>query len=149
MEMHVQPESRIKPLHKRHRTGVRTWLAETGGGAFVVAGNRAHQNATHRGKCRRIMRADKPHPIRQRQHPLPHRRLIRDHLVHQERCGIDHASSAARRTEPAALARKGDHFVLPTVLAEDPGKAVRQDAATQEPFDLAPAEPRDVTFSMG
>ena len=54
MEVHIQPESRIKPLHKRHRTGARTWLAETGGGAFVVARDRAHQNATHRSQCRRI-----------------------------------------------------------------------------------------------
>ena len=80
---------------------------------------------------------------------LPHRLSIRDHLVHQERSRIDHASRAARRTKAAALAGKGNHFVVPTVLAPEPGNAMSQDATTQEPIDLAPAKPRDVTFSLG
>jgi len=130
VEVHIQPEPRIKSLHKRHRTCARAWLAEARCGTFVVTRNCPHQDATHRSKRSRIVRTHKPHSIRQGQHPLPHRRSIRDHVIHQVRRRRGHASATARRAKATTLAGEGHYVVLTTRLAPDPRKAVRQDSAT-------------------
>lgn len=54
MQMHVQTQRRVEPLHKRHGTGPRTRLTETRCCAFAVTRHRPHQDATHHRKCRRI-----------------------------------------------------------------------------------------------
>ena len=147
--MHIQPEPRIKSLHKRHRTRSRTRLAETRCSTFVVSRNCPHQDATHRSKRSRIVRTHKPHSIRQGQHPLPHRRSIRDHVIHQVRRRRGHASPTARRAESSPLAGEGHYVVLTTRLAPDPRKAMRQDSTTQECVELAPTEMRHVAFVRG
>ena len=48
------------------------------------------------------------------------------------RGSIGHSTSAAGRTEAAALAREGDQAVVAAVVAVETEKAVRQDAAAKE-----------------
>jgi hypothetical protein len=69
---------------------------------------------THRRKRGRIVRTYKPHPIRQRQHPLPHRRSIREHAIDQDRGGerwfyvdADGRAGHTRKPRPADLLAEG------------------------------------------
>lgn len=52
-----------------------------------------------------------------------------------------HATRGARRTEAAALAGKGDQHLVVTGGAAHAGKAVREDAASEVPFELRSDEP--------
>ncbi len=58
---------------------------------------------------------------------------MRDDVVGQMRCGLDHAPGSAGRTNTATLAGVGDEEVEPAVGAAGAGKAVCEDTA----FEIA------------
>ncbi|MFT4515500.1 MAG: hypothetical protein ACI89X_004898 [Planctomycetota bacterium] len=143
VEVHVQPQPRIESLHKRHRTSPRARLAEARCGTFVVTRNRAHQDATHGSQRGRIVRAHKPHPIRQGQPPRPHRRSSRDDVIHQVRRRRDHAPRTtaqtatpqiARANTPAGKCQECVRRVLPNFEFKDPTGSATTTASPPRSF---------------
>jgi hypothetical protein len=57
---------------------------------------------------------------------------------------VAHAATEARRTEAAALARKGDETALPTVVTGDAQEPVSQNAALEKRLDLEEAKLRQL-----
>jgi hypothetical protein len=58
-------------------------------------------------------------PVRQTEHPLPHRN-VGEHVIEQVGSSLGHPAAAATGTDRAALARKRDQPVEATVAAAKP-----------------------------
>ena len=129
VEMQVGVERGTEAVDKRHRTEprparrVRTAEAQR---RFDLG----QENPQHRIDQAGVTMKELAQPLRQREHPLPHRHLG-VHMIHPMRGGLGHAPGAAGGADPAALAREGDQEVMPAVRAAHPGEAVGQNAAGQ------------------
>ena len=129
VEVQVGIERRSETVDKRHRTepGI------AGRVGTAQAQRRLHlgeENPQHRIDQTGVTMEEIPQPLRQREHPLPHRHLG-EHVIHEVRGRLGHAPGAAGGADPAALAREGDQEVMPAVRAAHPGEAVGQNAAGQ------------------
>ena len=129
VEVQVGIERGSETVDKRHRTEprparrVRTAEAQR---RFDLG----QENPQHRIDQAGVTMKELAQPLRQREHPLPHRHLG-VHMIHQVRGRLGHAPGAARGTDPAALAGEGDQKVMPAARAARPGEAVGQNAAGQ------------------
>ena len=103
--------------------------------------DRAHEDAQHGARERRVVGEAVAEGERQREHPLADRDLGQ-HAVHQVRGRVGHAPAAAGRAEAAALAGEGDDAVEAAVVAVHAHEAVGEDAAAEEAAELALDEAR-------
>jgi hypothetical protein len=68
-------------------------------------------------------------------------------VVHQVRCRIGHAASAAGRAEAAPLAREGDEPIVPAVVTVKAKEAVGEHAAAKVGTERLLDEARSVLVS--
>jgi hypothetical protein len=152
VQVHVQPQRPVAPLHEHHEPRVRVARAPQTEGPL-----RATQQLREQHRSERLdeLRAERtlvpcslPHVPRQRAHPLPHRRL-RQHLLHQVRRRVRHPPRHARRTEASRLARERHHELLAAPRAREPHAPVLEQPAAQVPLDLTPHEARQPAAPRG
>ncbi len=136
MDMEVEIQCRSKALEKCDSAALRGPQSPMKSSAPPVFGEEGPQErAEYLTRESRVVGAAVAERVGQRENPLPNRHL-RQHPIDQVRCGIRHAASATRWTEPTALAREGDQSIVPAVVAVEAQEAMRQDSAAQERAQL-------------
>jgi hypothetical protein len=58
MEVHIEPQGRVKPLHECHRARPRPWHARRRRRSLVEARHGAHQDRAHQRARRRVVRGE-------------------------------------------------------------------------------------------
>ena len=81
-----------------------------------------------------------PQPVRQAQHPLPHRHW-REDVIHQVRGSLGHSAAAATWTHRTTFTREGHQPVQPTPTALKAGESAGEPTAPQEAAKLLFDEP--------
>jgi len=122
MEVHVQFQPAPEPLHDGDRAAAALGDPGAARPAAIPGEHRAHEGAEHRATERVVERQAVAQPMRDREHPLPHRHPGQDRVDEIRRL-LGHAAAAAALADRAALARKRDETLEATGVAADARKA--------------------------
>jgi hypothetical protein len=148
MHVDVQVQRGAKALDDRHRPAAPPGRALLARATAERSEHGAHEDARD-GAAERVVPGEHvSQPVRQAQHPLPHRDHGED-VIHQVRSTLGHAPAAAARTHRAAFARERNQAVQPTSAAMEARESTGQKAAAQESVKLLFNEPRQPVSVVG
>ena len=131
MDVDIQIQRTAETLHDGHDPAASVRLPGRAGRVPEEAEDRPDADPDDRAAQVVVPREPVPQPMRQRQHPLPHRHP-REDVVHHVRSAFRHAPPPAARTARSGLARERDQPVETTVVATEAGEATGQPSAAQK-----------------
>ena len=103
---------------------------------------RPDEDAEHRAAQPMIVGEPVAQPVRDREHPLAHGHVGRQHVIHEVSRTLGHPPPAAARAEAAPLARERHEPLEGAVGTAHAGEAVRQHPAAEELPELGDDERR-------
>jgi len=135
LEVRVQIERSPEPLHDDHRTPPRVGESRITRPATQEAEDGPQRHAADGATQIMVPGEEIAQPVRQREHPLPHRDIGED-VVDEMRGPSGHAPSTAARAHRPPLAREGDQTVGATGATSKPSEPAREPAASQKAPEL-------------
>jgi len=135
LEVRVQIERSPEPLHDDHRTPPRVGESRITRPATQEAEDGPQRHAADGATQIMVPGEEIAQPVRQREHPLPHRDIGED-VVDEMGGPFGHAPSTAARAHRPPLAREGDQTVGATGATSKPSEPAREPAASQKAPEL-------------